>query len=1048
MKHLAKIIIVLMADSACLALPVETEAPLGGGNSLTAILEGDDLTKTHLSGPEGGIYYPYWSEEDLLAVFVEGSSLAEKYVLASGKDSRKATFKGAGTGNNYVAFYPYQSAGNLKNGTVSFSLPEVQEYSSGSFGEGAFPMLAVSSTNSLSFKNLCAVLKVSLTGSASVQAITLIANDPDIPLSGKATVSTSAADAPEMVMDNGGSPQVRLETPGVQLSEQQATDFFIVIPPGTYKGGISLKIKTSEGIIKRSTDKDLVFRRSEVRGIPAFECKDGVIDPEDLPDNMIWYVTSTGEKLNLRQYMFIHPILSNTYQDGHGEIVLAGSLNEIPYNAFYGLPVTEVYVPSCIERIGQNAFAMTPLKSFKVPEKLSKVDYCAFGWCPNLSKFTGAHTFDDGKAIVLDDEIVAYIGDVGARIEIPSGVRSIAQNSFVLADEVAPRVREVILPEGIINVCGGNFTHLPSLEYITLPSTFCVAWQGIFSYCPSLKEFRGPCSYIHDNGNLLMSNDGHVTDFAGAGITDYVLPEGVKYIETEVFSGKPALKSVTFPDSIRGIFEYAFREVENLCSFYGKGASADTHSLVIDGAVVAITPGIEEYTSPPEASEINLWIDFPIKKITLNDNVRSICNFAFYDASELQTLVLPASLLTLGNYCFGEMNELKEIYFRGTDPPTCGIAGRCSFASGFTVYVPEESLEAYKNATSLSFLRPYMKGYKPSEVSSSNSLDGKVIELQKASMGNGIDIVVMGDAFSEKQFENGTYDRIMKQVSDAFFEVEPYKSYRHLFNVYQVDVVSYSDGYSGSGQALKTWFGDGTSVGGNDDLCAAYAKRAVQGDRLKNALILIAMNSDNYAGTCYMTYYSSQTGDWGDGIAFAYFPLCDSPETRAQVIQHEAGGHGFAKLSDEYAYESNGAIPYSDIFDVQSVEGIGWCKNVDFTSDPSSVKWKHFLADERYKYDDLGVYEGAMTYWTGVYRPSFNSIMRLNTGGFNAPSREAIWYRIHKLAFGKDWTYRYEDFVSYDAINRKSMASSSTRASSNAIQRQPLAPPVIRGVAD
>ena len=36
---------------------------------------------------------------------------------------------------------------------------------------------------------------------------------------------------------------------------------------------------------------------------------------------------------------------------------------------------------------------------------------------------------------------------------------------------------------------------------------------------------------------------------------------------------------------------------------------------------------------------------------------------------------------------------------------------------------------------------------------------------------------------------------------------------------------------------------------------------------------------------------------------------------------------------------------------------------------------------------------------------------------FNAPSREAIYKRIHKLALGKDWQYDYETFVEYDQRN-------------------------------
>ena len=37
--------------------------------------------------------------------------------------------------------------------------------------------------------------------------------------------------------------------------------------------------------------------------------------------------------------------------------------------------------------------------------------------------------------------------------------------------------------------------------------------------------------------------------------------------------------------------------------------------------------------------------------------------------------------------------------------------------------------------------------------------------------------------------------------------------------------------------------------------------------------------------------------------------------------------------------------------------------------------------------------------------------------GFNAVSREALYYRIHKLAYGPDWEYDYETFVQQDLKN-------------------------------
>ncbi|MDR0988411.1 MAG: M64 family metallopeptidase, partial [Prevotellaceae bacterium] len=185
-------------------------------------------------------------------------------------------------------------------------------------------------------------------------------------------------------------------------------------------------------------------------------------------------------------------------------------------------------------------------------------------------------------------------------------------------------------------------------------------------------------------------------------------------------------------------------------------------------------------------------------------------------------------------------------------------------------------------------------------------------------------------------------------------------------------------------------------------------------------------------------------GDYGNGVSVSYFPVGSDATALEQVLHHEANGHGFSKLADEYSYEYMGEISATEIANNKQLETFGWWKNVDYTSDPSTIKWSHFLADERYAYDGLGAYEGGLTYWTGVWRPTDNSIMRYNTGGFNAPSREAIYYRIHKLAFGESWTYNYEEFVAYDAINRRTSTSSGAFRIDIPKNYKPLHPPVVK----
>ena len=165
--------------------------------------------------------------------------------------------------------------------------------------------------------------------------------------------------------------------------------------------------------------------------------------------------------------------------------------------------------------------------------------------------------------------------------------------------------------------------------------------------------------------------------------------------------------------------------------------------------------------------------------------------------------------------------------------------------------------------------------------------------------------------------------------------------------------------------------------------------------------------------------------DYGVGIGFAVYAYTShgvKPLTR-----HEVGGHGFGKLYDEYTHLSDGAyISEIAIESIKYNQRFGYRLNVDFTADPEKVRWAHFLKDPRYEKEKLGVYEGA-NFW-GVYRSSENSIMNDCMGGYNAPSREAIYRRMHKIAFGADWEYDYETFVAYDQGARNIRPSSVSAA--------------------
>ena len=326
------------------------------------------------------------------------------------------------------------------------------------------------------------------------------------------------------------------------------------------------------------------------------------------------------------------------------------------------------------------------------------------------------------------------------------------------------------------------------------------------------------------------------------------------------------------------------------------------------------------------------------------------------------------------------------------------------------------------------------------------SEDGKVVQLQKATIGNGIDIVLMGDGFSDRQIADGTYRKYMNSAMEGFFAVEPYTSFRNHFNVYAVTAVSKNETI-GNGQetVFSSYWNENNEARGNNSKVLTYARKVVDDANMDNTTIIVLINTlESIRSVCYMYHPDSDNqADWGCGTALTYTKTSYNNTQMNQTLNHEANGHGFGKLYDEYN-EFAGTIPESEINSRNQMRPFGWGKNIDFTNDPALVKWARFLSDQRYQYDGLGLFEGGLRYTKGVWRPTISSIMKSNTGGFNAPSREAIYYRIHKLAYGPDWEYDYEKFVEYDAINRKTSAESQTQ---QVLPLEPVdhTPPVIVG---
>lgn len=277
--------------------------------------------------------------------------------------------------------------------------------------------------------------------------------------------------------------------------------------------------------------------------------------------------------------------------------------------------------------------------------------------------------------------------------------------------------------------------------------------------------------------------------------------------------------------------------------------------------------------------------------------------------------------------------------------------------------------------------------------------DGSYVKLQSATRGLGVDVVFVGDGFTIQEVRDGKYIAKLTEAVEHYFDIEPFRSYREYFNVYVVYAFSQESGISNLDKKVNTRFNtkyleeQGTNMSTDYNLCQSYAEKVPLVNKDVKKVVLVA-NSTRYAGVCYIS-------TTGCSVAICPTSTENYPYDFRGIVQHEACGHGFSILADEYV-NSSGTVPVKDINFAKNFQSYGCYLNIDFTDNRSEVVWRHFFQDPLYTY--VGTHEGAYYYTQGAWRPEAGSVMINNIRYMNAPSRELVVKNIKKLA-GEQYTF-------------------------------------------
>lgn len=376
----------------------------------------------------------------------------------------------------------------------------------------------------------------------------------------------------------------------------------------------------------------------------------------------------------------------------------------------------------------------------------------------------------------------------------------------------------------------------------------------------------------------------------------------------------------------------------------------------------------------------------------------------------------------------------------GNHPPLGGIQAEIgnSGTDSLTVHVKENTHQESRKARLVIYNDQYALAdtlFVTQEQAAKKYADGTYMRLQQAVKGK-VNVVVMGDGFTSADLrEGGNYEKAVHEAVEHFFSIEPFTSYRDYFNVYTVVAESPEAGVGEKGRfgssvdnKFGTMFGEGTEITCKDERVFEYAYRVEELDKEEPMLVILVLNSTKYAGTTYM---------YSDGNAIALCPMSAeaSPNDFEGLVHHEAGGHGFGFLCDEYVYYQT-QIPKSRVQEIKEWQLLGYQTNLDFTGNEEEIRWKDFIGLD--KYEAVGAYEGGFEYQFGVWRSEANSCMNDNVPYFNVQSRWAIVNRIMELS---GLPYTVEDFIRDDPGSVRLQQESRGHFSSTPFR--PLGTPVL-----
>ena len=302
------------------------------------------------------------------------------------------------------------------------------------------------------------------------------------------------------------------------------------------------------------------------------------------------------------------------------------------------------------------------------------------------------------------------------KVVITDGVTNIGNYAFYDCDALT----SIEIPNSVTSIGEKAFYDCSSLPFVIIPNSVTSIGKAVFEYCTGLTSAVIPNS---------VTSIGECTFYSCGNLTSVTIPNSVTRIEDEAFGGCESLTSVEIPNSVTSIGEKAFYSCETLTSieipnsvtsigdeaFFGcsvltsitvekgntKYDSRDNCNAIIETSSNKLIRGCKNTVIPTSVTSIGDYafsLCKSLPSIEIPNSVTSIEKYAFLGCVALTSVEIPNSVTRIEYGAFWNCPYLTSITFKGNTPPEFEKDVFKYVYKSFTVYVPANSIEAYKGA--------------------------------------------------------------------------------------------------------------------------------------------------------------------------------------------------------------------------------------------------------------------------------------------------------------------------------------------------------------